>query len=208
MPQNQTGDAVATTRTTVGNVPSIKSDVQLSLSGARQLGIAFSGQKEQGANMVKSPGDQRKTSAVRWRSLTVLAGATALVSTMAFSGVSLSSTPEPASSTAVQPAWTVAVSSDPGSGAEVKAGSEVAVTLTVSNTATADLPAGAEVVADLAEPLAHAKLASPDTLSAAGLKVSGTKLTWTAPAVAAKSTAKTHFSLAVADGAEGSTLKI
>ena len=156
----------------------------------------------------------RRVALGRARALGAIVASMTLVATLSFTGVSQATPADTAGSgttstdKAAEPTWTVALASDPATGATVAPGAEVGITLTVSNTGAVDLPAGAQVTSDLAEPLAHAAIAEPAKLVAAGLAVVGTKLTWTVPGIAAKDAAQTNFSLTVADDADGSTLSI
>ena len=156
----------------------------------------------------------RRVALGRARALGAIVASMTLVATLSFTGVSQATPADTAgtdlasSEKAAEPTWTVALASDPATGATVAPGAEVGITLTVSNTGAVDLPAGAEVISDLGEPLAHTSIAEPAKLAAAGLALEGTKLTWTVPGITAKGAAQTKFSLTVAGDADGSTLSI
>ena len=134
----------------------------------------------------------RRVTSGRARAFGAIVASMTLVANLAFTGVSQATPPDTAGTDttstdeAAEPTWTVALASDPATGATVAPGAEVGITLTVSNTGAVDLPAGAEVTSELAEPLAHAAIAEPEKLAAAGLTVDGTTLTWTVPEIAAK----------------------
>ncbi|CAL8975928.1 hypothetical protein PROP_01801 [Propionicimonas sp. T2.31MG-18] len=104
--------------------------------------------------------------------------------------------------TAYTAAWTLAKSSDPGSGATVVPGDVITYTLTVTNTGPV-VVAGAIVHDDMSDLLDDAALtgALPD-----GAALDGDQLTWSVPDVPVGGTAELRYSVVVSDNAFGSTL--
>ncbi len=106
------------------------------------------------------------------------------------------------STTQTTPAWTLAKTSDPADGATITPGDDIGYTLTVTNTGAGPL-SGAVVHDDLADVLDDATLAPMP----AGATVSGDRLTWTVPEVAAGGTATLTYTATVDATATGATLR-
>ena len=104
------------------------------------------------------------------------------------------------------PEWTLTKTSDPASGATVEPGDTVTYTLTVDNTGPAKLK-DAEVTDDLSDVLPFAAGGKLQQPLAAGLSVSGSTLTWDVPDIAKGGSLSVSYSVVVADGAWGVTLR-
>jgi uncharacterized repeat protein (TIGR01451 family)/fimbrial isopeptide formation D2 family protein len=104
--------------------------------------------------------------------------------------------------TQTTPAWTLAKTSTPASGATVKSGDVVSYTLTVTNTGAATLH-GAMATDDVTDVVDNATLGTlPPSLSR-----SGDTLTWAVPDVAAGDTASVTYTATVKADAVGATLR-
>ncbi|WP_108718829.1 DUF5979 domain-containing protein [Miniimonas sp. S16] len=109
------------------------------------------------------------------------------------------------STTHVTPAWTLAKSSDPATGATVVPGQQVTYTLTAANTSDA-VVRGALATDDLSGLLAHAALVEPLAEGLAFDAESGV-LTWTIPEIAAGAPpASVSYTVTVNPDAVGATL--
>lgn len=110
---------------------------------------------------------------------------------------------DPCTTDHLTPQWSLAKTSDPGTGATVLPGQLVTYTLTATNTGPA-LVAGARAVDDLSGVLAHGDLEGelPDAVS-----VDGTTLTWMIPDLEPEQTATVSYTVRVHDDVAGETLR-
>ena len=99
------------------------------------------------------------------------------------------------------PAWTLAKTSDPATGAVVVPGDTVTYTLTATNTSDAQI-IGAMAADDLTGVLADADV----TFTSPQLSRSGSTLTWAIPTLAKGEAATVSYSATVKAGADGATL--
>jgi uncharacterized repeat protein (TIGR01451 family)/fimbrial isopeptide formation D2 family protein len=104
--------------------------------------------------------------------------------------------------TAFTTEWTLAKTSDPGSGATVQPGDSITYTLTVTNTGPVVL-SGADVHDNMADLLDDATLVGN---LPAGTTMDGTTLTWAVPDVPVGGTVQVHYTVVVKPGAYGITL--
>ncbi|UJP10784.1 LPXTG cell wall anchor domain-containing protein [Microbacterium sp. KUDC0406] len=100
------------------------------------------------------------------------------------------------------PSWTLAKTADPGSASAVRPGDDITYTLTASNTGPVPL-SGAQVTDDLSGVLNLATLGDlPE-----GLTLDGTTLVWAIPDLAVGEDVSISYTVTVADGVWGTTLR-